>query len=171
MLQQWKNELAEYRKKYPGFFVFTCIVLFFYGIQFAIKTEITPLGYFSLYSNRALPQTSYSQILPYDTVKKAPVNIYDLKGTQFLMMEILPTRYDILANSDHCNQMNHRLRRIGLGDNNASDCQELQRFREWFPRYAARLGVDLTHAPVKSISFNAGKIVDINNVKYSAIYR
>ncbi len=171
MLQQWKNDVLVYRKKYPGFFLFTCIILFFYGLQFAIKTEITPLGYFSLYSNRALPQSSYSQILPYDTIKQAPINIYELKGTQFLMMEILPTRYELLANSDHCNQMNHRLRRIGLGDNNTSDCQNLQRFREWLPIYASRIQLDLSHAPIKNIAFSQGNIVDIKDVKDSAIYR
>ncbi|MFM6984909.1 MAG: hypothetical protein ACKOXF_12300 [Chitinophagaceae bacterium] len=171
MLKQILSDIRLYRQNYPGFFIVSVLVLVLYASQFLIKTEITPLGYFSLYSNRAMPQNAYYQILPVDTLNKRPKDIYQLKGTSFLMMEILPTRYEILANSDHCNQMNHRLRRIGLGDNNLEDCQQLQRFRKWLPVYASRIGMDLRGAELMQVGFNNGKIVDIAHVKDSAIFQ
>lgn len=171
MLKEILSDVRLYRQNYPRFFIFSVVVLMLYASQFLIKTEITPLGYFSLYSNRAMPQKAYFQILPMDTQTQTPKDIYRLKGTAFLMMEILPTRYEILANSDHCNQMNHRLRRIGLGDDNTADCQQLQNFRNWLPVYASRVGINLKGTQLMQIGFNEGKIVEVKHVKDSAIFQ
>lgn len=171
MLKKILSDVRLYRQNYPRFFIFSVVVLMLYASQFLIKTEITPLGYFSLYSNRALPQKAYFQILPLDTQTQTPKDIYQLKGTAFLMLEILPTRYEILANSDHCNQMNHRLRRIGLGDDNMVDCQQLQNFRNWLPVYASKIGLDLKGTQLMQIGFNEGKIAEVKHVKDSAIFQ
>ncbi len=171
MLKKILSDIRLYRQNYPRFFIVSVIVLMLYASQFIIKTEITPLGYFSLYSNRAMPQNAYYQILPVDTTSQEPKDIYQLNGTAFLMMEILPTRYEILANSDHCNQMNHRLRRIGLGDDNTTDCQQLQSFKKWLPIYASRIGFELKGTQLMQVGFNEGKIVEIKHVKDSAIFQ
>lgn len=133
--------LKSIRKTDPGIFRFVCLVFLLYGLQLILKIEVTPLGYFSLYSNVTPAQPAYYQILP--EVNGKPLNIYRAKGSGFLMMEILPTRYKILSESDHCNQMNFRLRRIGLGDNNNTDCNELKKFDAWFRIYAGRQGFEL----------------------------
>ena len=58
------NYLKQCRKSNFGFFVFVLVVFVLYAIQLALKTEITPLGYFSLYSNETPKMDAYSQILP-----------------------------------------------------------------------------------------------------------
>ena len=171
MIKKIMSDVRLYRQNYPRFFIFSAVVLVLYASQLLLKTEITPLGYFSLYSNRAMPQKAYYQILPLDTQTQIPRNIYQLKGTAFLMMEILPTRYEILANSDHCNQMNHRLERIGLSDDITTDCQQLQNFRNWLPIYASRIGMALNGTQLMQVGFNQGKIVEIKHVKDSAIFQ
>lgn len=133
--------IKNIRKTDPGIFRFACLIFILYGFQLILKIEVTPLGYFSLYSNVTPTQPAYNQILP--AVNGKPLNIYTANGSGFLMMEILPTRYKILSESDHCNQMNFRLRRIGLGDNNDRDCHELKKFNKWFRVYAGRLGFEL----------------------------
>lgn len=153
----------------PLFFIFSLIVLGLYGLQMLIKTEITPLGYFSLYSDPAFEQTSYAQNTP---VKgNEPINIYNLRGERFLMMEILPTRYEILANSDHCNQMQHKLKRMGFSDNNCCDCNQLRGFNTWFKEYAFRSGVDTIGFELKTGYFKNGKIIKLEHVKDSAIFK
>lgn len=169
MFRRQLDDIAILRKEHPAFFRFSVFVLGLYALQMLIKTEITPLGYFSLYSNPMKEQASYHQILPYDTVKAAPVNIYEVKGTGFLMLEILPTRYDILANSDHCNQMNAKLRRIGLGDNNLSDCQDLRIFRTWFSAYARLRGLQMNNTVLLDCSFRNGKFIGTTAINDSKL--
>ncbi len=171
MLKSTLNNISDIRKSHPGFFKFSVIVLSVYALQMLIKTEITPLGYFSLYSNPMEEQTAYYQILPYDTVQKKPLNIYNTSGTGFLMLEILPTRYEILANSDHCNQMNHKLRRIGLGDNNLQDCQHLTSFKTWFKTYANSHGIDMKHAVLLNCGFKDGELKEIKAINDTAIFK
>ena len=86
------NYLRQCRKSSFGFFVFVLIVFGVYAVQLVLKTEITPLGYFSLYSNSTPKLDAYTQILPSVGEANIPVDIYQLPGTGFIMMEILPTR-------------------------------------------------------------------------------
>jgi hypothetical protein len=67
--------------------------------------------------------------------------------------------------------MNHRLRRIGLGDDNMVDCQQLKNFRNWLPVYASRVGMDLKGTQLMQIGFNEGKIAEIKHVKDSVIFQ
>ncbi|MCC6817606.1 MAG: hypothetical protein IT245_01765 [Bacteroidia bacterium] len=158
------NDIALLKKSHPRFFLFSVFVLVLYAAQLLIKTEITPLGYFSLYSNAMEEQASYHQILPFDTVNKKLINIYQAKGTGFLMLEILPTRYDILSKSDHCNQMNHKLRRIGLGDNNFEDCQKLSNFNSWMTIYGQRQGFNLSPTILVDCGFKDGQLIEMNRI-------
>jgi hypothetical protein len=160
MFEKKIRELRDIRKNHPFFFFFSHGVIFLYALQILLKTEITPLGYFSLYSNPAYPQIAYSQILPAYQGSEKPVNIYEAKGTGFLMLEILPTRYEILRRSDHCNQMNHKLQRIGLYDKNTRDCAELEKFHEWLPVYMQRIGLPL-HGPyeLRDFGFKNGALI------------
>lgn len=171
MLGRITNNIANLKKEHPAFLVFATIILSLYFMQMMLKTEITPLGYFSLYSNEMKEQNAYYQILPYDTVKHQIVDIYSAKGAGFLMMEILPTRYEILANSDHCNQMNNKLRRLGLGDNNVSDCQNLKKFKSWMKVYGHRQGFDFEHIVLRNCGFKSAKLLEMNNINDSAIYK
>lgn len=169
MLRSIFEKLKWQWKQAPLFFVFSLIVLGLYGLQMVIKTEITPLGYFSLYSDPAFEQASYAQNLP---VKgDQPIDIYQLRGERFLMMEILPTRYEILANSDHCNQMQHKLKRMGISDNNCCDCKQLKNFNPWFKQYTFRLGVDTVGFELKTAKFKNGKLINLEHVKDAAIFK
>lgn len=171
MFRRQLEDIANLRKEHPSFFWFSVVILSLYALQMLIKTEITPLGYFSLYSNPMKEQASYRQILPYDTVKAAPVDIYRVKGAGFLMLEILPTRYDILANSDHCNQMNAKLRRIGLGDNNLTDCQDLKAFNTWFANYARLRGLQMSNTVLLDCSFKNGIFMGGKTINDSNLYQ
>lgn len=138
-----KDFLIYTYKNKPSFFVFVIIFFLLYGLQLVFRTEITPLGYFSLYSDATSTSKSYKQILPTDLARNSPINIYKFKGTAFLPLEILPTRYEILRKSENCNQMNFKLQRFGFTDRNTTDCEELKRFKQWFKLYAERQGLIL----------------------------
>lgn len=142
-MKLFKNFLIYTYLNKPSFFVFVVIFFLLYGLQLVFRTEITPLGYFSLYSNSTSSSESYKQILPTDIASNSPINIYKYKGSVFLPLEILPTRYEILRKSENCNQMNYKLKRFGFTDRNTNDCEELKRFKSWFKIYAARQGLIL----------------------------
>lgn len=171
MLKPTLNHISEIKKSHPAFFIFSVVVLSVYALQLLIKTEITPLGYFSLYSNPMQKQATYHQILPFDTIENRPLNIYEAPGTGFLMLEILPTRYEILANSDHCNQMNHKLRRIGFGDNNLHDCQNLKAFKNWFKDYATWQGINMQNAVLLDCGFSQKQIKVTKQINDTALYK
>jgi hypothetical protein len=159
MLKEKIDAIKSVRKDHPCFFYFACCVICLYLLQFVVRTEITPLGYFSLYSDPAYPQASYKQVLP--AKGNAPMDIYNVKGTGFLMLEILPARYDILRKSDHCNQMNPKLQRLGLSDNNTTDCARLDRFHDWFAIYMGRIGLKAdTSCRLRDFGFRDGKLLD-----------
>ncbi len=148
------------RKNHPFFFFFAASVIFLYGVQLLIKTEITPLGYFALYSDPAFPQEAYIQALPASSPDHKPVNIYNTKGQGFLMLEILSTRFFILGKSDHCNQMNHKLQRLGLGDNNNTDCRELEKFHQWFQTYLKKQGINIKdNYLLNEFGFKDGRLI------------
>ena len=160
------NYLKQCRKSNLGFFVFVVVVFVLYALQLALKTEITPLGYFSLYSNATPKMDAYTQILPSAGEDNVPVDIYQLPGTGFIMMEILPTRYQILMNSENCNQMNHKLHRIGLSDRNTCDCENLKQFVNWYKVFAKRQGIDLfDHYKIKEFGFLNGEIIRVKDVE------
>ena len=160
------NYLRQCRKSSFGFFVFVLIVFVVYAVQLVLKTEITPLGYFSLYSNSTPKLDAHTQILPSVGEDNIPVDIYQLPGTGFIMMEILPTRYQILKGSENCNQMNHKLKRIGLSDNNACDCEKLKQFTTWYKLYAKRQGIELSEQyKIKEFGFLNGKIISVHDVQ------
>ncbi len=160
------NYLKQCRKSNFGFFVFVLVVFVLYAIQLALKTEITPLGYFSLYSNETPKMDAYNQILPSSGEDNVPVDIYQLPGTGFIMMEILPTRYQILKNAENCNQMNHKLKRIGLIDNNTCDCEQLKQFSAWYKVFASRQGIELSNRyKIKEFGFLNGEIVRTKDVE------
>jgi len=165
------SDIRLFKQHHPKFFWFSTLVVVLYFSQFILKTEITPLGYFSLYSNKMQEQKAYYQILPFDTIRQEPINIYQTNGTGFLMMEILPTRYEILANSDHCNQMNFRLQRLGLRDNNLYDCQNLKSFKDWMYLYAYRQGIDMRHAELRMLGFKNGVLIDNKPINDSSLFR
>lgn len=160
------NYLKQCRKSNLGFFVFVLVVFVLYAIQLVLKTEITPLGYFSLYSNETPKMDAYSQILPSAGEDNVPVDIYQLPGTGFIMMEILPTRYQILKNAENCNQMNHKLKRIGLSDNNTCDCEQLKQFSDWYRVFANRQGIELSDRyKILEFGFLNGEIVRTKDVE------
>ncbi|MEZ4805615.1 MAG: hypothetical protein R2852_09070 [Bacteroidia bacterium] len=132
--------LSYILRNHKNFSIFVFIVLGLYSIQLVLKVEITPLGYFSLYSNRSEEQNAYYQILPYNRSDSSPLNIYEAPGSGFLMMEILPTRFKILKESQGCNQMSYKLKGLGVEINGNEDCEELRRFNKWFVLYTQRLG-------------------------------
>jgi hypothetical protein len=159
MLKKNIDAIKSVRYKHPRFFYFASCVILLFLLQLVIKTEITPLGYFSLYSDPAYPQASYKQVLPAEN--NMPLDIYSVKGTGFLMLEILPARYDILRQSDHCNQMNHKLQRIGLSDKNTTDCARLGQFHNWFASYMGRLGLQTdTSYQLLDFGFKDGKLLN-----------
>ncbi len=165
-------DLKLIRKEHPFFFFFGAGLLFLYGLQFALKVEITPLGYFALYSNPSYPQASYQQILPIkgseDQESKVDfVNIYDSKGMGFLMLEILPSRYQYLRKSDHCNPANHQLLRLGMYDANSTDCDQLQKFDKWFNIYMQRLNVfdSFDTCLIMEASFKDGELIEWTAIK------
>jgi hypothetical protein len=170
MFKRKFSELSTIKKNHPVFFFCAAFIIFLYGLQFVLKVEITPLGYFSLYSDPAYTQKSYPQILPvcmkgreskHSLGLKADFDsIYEVKGAGFLMLEILPTRYDILRKSDHCNQMNHKLQRLGLHDENSRDCEALGEFEKWFSTYKRRLGINSGPCMLMDVGFKNGKIID-----------
>lgn len=158
--------LKQCRKTNFGFFVFVLLVFFLYSLQLVLKIEITPLGYFSLYSNSTPQLPAYIQILPSVGENNVPVDIYQTPGTAFIALEILPSRYQILKASDHCNQMNHKLQRIGLNDNNTCDCEELKKFTAWYRIYAQRQGIELSKDyQIKAFGFLNGQIIQVKNVE------
>ena len=160
------NYLKQCRKSNLGFFVFVVVVFFLYAIQLVLKTEITPLGYFSLYSNATPKLDAYTQILPSAGEDNIPADIYQLPGTGFILMEILPSRYQILKNSDHCNQMNHKLKRIGLSDMNTCDCEQLKQFSAWYKVFAKRQGIELSdHYKIKEFGFLNGELKHSTDVE------
>lgn len=163
MFRQLLTDVRKAKELSPGFFRFSVLVLVLYAMQMVLRIEITPLGYFSLYSNQMSEQQAYTQILPQQS-DSLPLNIYAGAGDQFLMLEILPTRYQILVHSDHCNQMNHKLERIGLKDNNCCDCDKLASFNQWFKVYAHRAGLDSTGLQLREYGFKKGKIVNIHEI-------
>jgi len=144
MLRKHINALKAIRKNHPLFFFFALMVIGLYGFQLLAKIEITPMGYFSLYSDAAYPQEAYFQVLPEENKSGKPYNIYRTPGTTFLMLEILPTRYDILRRAEHCNPMNPKLKRLGLYDGNTCDCDKLEAFHDWFPVYLQRVGLHIS---------------------------
>lgn len=172
MLRQKIDEVRAVRKQHPRFFWFAVVVLFLFGLQMVLKVEITPLGYFSLYSDPAYPQKEYKQFLPVNVVRKPNtvstkvdlMNIYKAPGTGFLMLEILPSRYDILKRSDHCNQVNHKLQRLGLHDNNQSDCKQLEEFNKWFDIYLERINMKEKGMTclLMEASFSHGEFINLN---------
>jgi hypothetical protein len=158
--------LKQIRQTHKRFFGFVCSVLLLYALQLVLKTEITPIGYFSLYSNRTPAQSAYNQILPSSDSGKVPENIYLVNGSGFLMLEILPARYQILSASDHCNQLNHKLQRIGLYDANTGDCEALKRFHSWFRLYAERIGLKLDAAyTLQDCGFINGQLKSQKTIK------
>lgn len=130
-----------------------------YLMQFILRIEITPLGYFSLYSDPTPAMPYYTQALPADE-KGNPVNIYKGKGSSFLMYEILPTRFKILSESENCNQMGYKLRHFGIQLSDTEDCKSLRNFDIWFAKYAERSGLGEIY-PVKEYGFLGG------NLKYA----
>jgi hypothetical protein len=159
------NYLKQCRKSNFGFFVFVVVVFVLYALQLVLKTEITPLGYFSLYSNETPKMDAYSQILPSTGEDNVPVDIYQLPGTGFILMEILPSRYQILKNAENCNQMNYKLKRIGLIDNNICDCENLKRFSVWYKVFAKRQGIELSDSyKIKEFGFLNGQIIRTKDV-------
>ena len=160
MFKKKLHEIKALKKTHPSFFLFAAGILILYFAQFAARTEITPLGYFALYSDPMKAQETYKQILPACPAGSATgiANIYKARGQGFLMLEILPTRYDILLKSDHCNQMNHRLQRLGFHDTNKTDCDELTRFREWFNVYMDRIGIDSESCEPVEFGFRDGEV-------------
>lgn len=159
------------RKSNPILFYSSFVILGLYALQILLRIEITPLGYFSLYSDPMKEQPTYHQILPFDSAREKPINIYNVPGTGFLMLEILPTRYEILAGSDHCNQMNHKLRRIGLGDNNCCDCDKLKAFEHWFGVYMKRQDLDVKAFKLKLCGFKDGRLKELKDVNDTAIFK
>jgi hypothetical protein len=62
--------------------------------------------------------------------------------------------------------MNHKLKRIGLSDNNTCDCEKLKQFTTWFKVYAKRQGIELSeHYKIKEFGFLNGKIIRVNDVE------
>jgi hypothetical protein len=145
-------------RNYKKFSIFVFIVLGLYSIQLVLKIEITPLGYFSLYSNRSNEQNEYFQILPTNKLESVPLNIYQADGSGFLMMEILPTRYKILKESENCNQMSDKLKRLGIGLHSNEDCEALERFNKWFIQYAQRQGFESDSLTLFEFGFKSGTI-------------
>lgn len=153
----------QIRRTSGRFTVFVLVTAALYICQLIFRVELTPLGYFSLYSNFTPDAAYYEQILPVGKDDGIPLNIYSTDGSGFLMHEILPTRYQVLKGSDHCNQMNHKLQRIGLSDENTADCERLKNFRQWYAGYAHRHGMpDSGKWELKVCGFKNGKLLNMH---------
>ena len=124
LIQRIITDIRVFKHKYPLFFYINGLVILVYLFQFLVKTEITPLGYFSLYSQAAVKQKTYSQNLPFNQLTNQPIDIYNSKGTAFLMHEIVTTRYEILGNSSFCNPQFDKAKKLYLPATN--DCGKLQ---------------------------------------------
>ena len=158
--------LKQCRQNSPMFLRFVLGLFMVYLFQLISKTEITPLGYFSLYSNATPRMSSYPQILPSVGNGNLPLDIYQLPGTGFIAMEILPTRYQILKHADHCNQMNFKLQRLGFSDQNKCDCEKLKLFQSWFLKFAHRQGIELSpNYQLKEFGFYNGQLLNVKNVE------
>lgn len=142
--------------------VLAVVMAVFYLLQFLFRIELTPLGYFSLYSDPTPALPFYSQALPSDEQGK-PINIYRNNGSSFLMYEILPTRYEILSGSEACNQMGYKLRQFGIELKDTADCVRLRQFDAWFSTYAHRTGLGRIHS-VKKYGFLDGKLIHVEDI-------
>jgi hypothetical protein len=153
MVWQWLKYCKNHHK---GFFVFTLIVASLYLSQLLFKFEITPLGYFSLYSQYTPKLPYYEQILPVDE-KGQPINIYEAPGTGFILREILPTRYWVINNSPNGQPLSDKMQKLGLHFHSEKDC--LNGFPKWYKTWLKANG----HTSVKDslflCRFNQGQLI------------
>lgn len=166
MIQRIITDIRVFKHKYPLFFYLNGFLILVYLSQFVIKTEITPLGYFSLYSQAASQQKTYSQNLPFNTLSNQPINIYNSKGTSFLLHEIVTTRYEILGNSSFCNPQYDKAKKLHLPV--ANDCDKLQEFRKWYYQYCINNHIQVPsfeYFTVKKCHFSEGKLIGFEDVE------
>ena len=166
LIQRLITDIRVFKHKYPLFFYINGLLIIVYFIQFVIKTEITPLGYFSLYSHAASQQKTYSQNLPFNQLTKQPIDIYNSKGTSFLMHEIVTTRYEILGNSTFCNPQFDKAKKLHLPVSN--DCEKLHEFRKWYYQYCINNYIQVPpfeYFTVKKCYFSVGKLIGFEDVK------
>ncbi len=166
LIQRLIIDIRVFKHKYPLFFYINGLLILVYLLQFVVKTEITPLGYFSLYSQSTSKQKTYSQNLPYDLIKNQPINIYNSKGTSFLIHEIVTTRYEILGNSTFCNPQYDKAKKLHLPVTN--DCGKLKKFRQWYYQYCINNDIQVPsfeYFTVKKCYFSEGKLIGFEDVK------
>jgi hypothetical protein len=161
MFLQLKHRIKEFKKDYPFFFIVYVLVFVLYAGQLLLRMEITPLGYFSLYSQPMMPQTSYVQNLPFDKKKNLPIDIYHTNGTSFLIFEIVPTRYEVLSNAPFCNPAYQKLKQFGVSFNN-EECQNLKSFEDWFYTYCKSQNLEMPSREdfeIRQCYFKNGKLL------------
>jgi len=161
-LDDWK----AIKRKSPAFFYLSCFIFILYLAQLVLKIEITPLGYFSLYSHGAVEEPSYKMHLP-SGPDSLPLNIYEARGTAFLPLEIFPERYRVLKQTLNANQMDAKLKKMGIHTKQSgqNDFNNLSKFKFWYPLYLNRLGFDTQQVKVREFGFKKGEIVYINDLK------
>jgi len=142
MLRQFINRINGFYKKYPSFFYLYCVVFLLYFFQIITKIEITPLGYFSLYSQPMHPQTAYEQILPFNLKTNLPINIYESNGGAFLPLEILPTRLEILGNKKRDVEIENLRGKIGYSASSI-EIKSQEAFKKWYYNYCISTNVKL----------------------------
>jgi hypothetical protein len=156
-----KHKALGFFNKHPFFFVLYVLISILYVGQLILRMEITPLGYFSLYSQPMLPQDAYVQNLPFDKKQNQPIDIYNTSGTSFLMLEILPTRYEVLSNAPFCNPAYEKLKQFGMSFNN-EECQNLKSFEDWFYTYCKSQNLEMPSREdfeVRQCYFKNGQIL------------
>lgn len=153
MLWQW---LKYCKTQHKRFFYFAIIIGCLYSAQLLLKFEITPLGYFSLYSNYTPHEAYYEQILPFDAEGK-PINIYASSGTKFILAEILPTRYALIKNSPNGQPNSQRLMQLGLPHHNESIC--LQQFPKWYRQWLIANGYLTLSDSLFICGFSQGQLI------------
>lgn len=156
------SQIFYLKKHHPRFLALTISLLFLYGLQFLLRSEITPFGYFSMYSDPAQPLKFYTQIIPADSAGK-PIDIYNNSWSSSFMFETLPARYNALIQKKNCSQFNYKLAFWGL-QNQANDCENLKPFKTWFVKYAHATNLDLP-ANYKLINFGFKNAQLINNAE------
>jgi len=166
LIQRIITDIRVFKHKYPLFFYINGLVILVYFFQFLVKTEITPLGYFSLYSQAAVKQKTYSQNLPFNQLTNQPIDIYNSKGTAFLMHEIVTTRYEILGNSSFCNPQFDKAKKLYLPATN--DCGKLQEFKKWYYQYCINNHIQVPsfdYFTIKKCYFSEGKLISFEDVE------
>ncbi len=159
---KFRAKIKLFKTKEPGFFYLYVIVFVLYISQLALRIEITPLGYFSLYSNPMSIQSFYSQNLPFNNKNNQAIDIYNQSTSLFLPLEILPTRYENLSQAPNDNPLSQKLNQLGIKIN-TKDSLEYGKFKLWYYNYCIQQNIklpDYKDFDIKHCNFKNGQLLN-----------